>query len=624
MFRYLAFIWDEANPFAREKARELRLRHTARALEWSWVLEIPGLAVSCAGVRAGSSEPYWLHGRCGVVLGKLFEAGNAACEELASASRPLSSALDEPTSGRLLQGGGRGLVERCWGRYVALWQDADAATHVLRDPSAGLPCLMLRHGGVALIFSSMEEVSHLALPPFEVCWDFLIASVCQARQHTHGTGLSGVLQVLGGERMTLDGERIARRFLWDPRQIARQFPIEDSAHATRALREAVRDAVHAWASSYRGLLLSLSGGLDSSIVMAALRDAPCKPRLTCFHYYPIGTDIDERPGAREVARSAGLPLIERARDPQLSLVPLTRIRASHQPGSSYLYHLEHGHRDAQLAAQHEAAAVLTGWGGDQLFFQDHALWAAADYAGRHPFSPTILRCALDCARMDQVSVWRVLAQCLGQHHTPDPRSEMLSYRQLLAPEVLHAHGDSRAFLHPLLRQTHGIPLGKLWHLQQLLAGPWEFYDPLGEAQDPETLAPLYSQPVIEVCLRICTDVLVKGGWPRAIARSAFRQDLPASVISRLHKGGIEDHIYQILRHNIVFVRELLLDGALVKQGILARGKLEQALSGGATRLQTGRAELLEYLGIEAWLRSWQGCTARPEEHERKEQSVLLC
>jgi asparagine synthase (glutamine-hydrolysing) len=190
--------------------------------------------------------------------------------------------------------------------------------------------------------------------------------------------------------------------------------------------------------------------------------------------------------------------------------------------------------------------------------------------------------------------------------------------------VIAAHGSSRAYLHPLLRQTDGIPLGKLWHLQQLLAGPWDPEDPFGEAWDPEAVAPLYSQPVIEACLRICTDVLVEDGWSRGLARRAFQQDLPAAIISRQHKGGIQDHIRQILRHNIILIRELLLDGALVKQGILIRSKLEQALSGNANRLQTGHAELLEYLGIEAWLRAWQGDQAHPGGDSRKEQSVLAC
>jgi len=618
-------------------ARELRRRHAATSAGWSCVLASSGLTVWCAGVRLGASQPYRLSALQGVVkgvvLGKVFASGAgapwASCSlRTPAASQPLPARLDEPASARLLQGGGRGLVEHCWGRYVALWQDP-SGTHVLRDPSAGLPCLMIRYGGVTVIFSSMEEVLPLGLPPLAVNWDFILASVCRARQHTHGTGLLGVLQVLGGERVTVRGPALERAFLWNPLQIARQAPIVDRAFASGALRAAVRDAVHAWAGSYRGLLLSLSGGLDSSIVLAALRDAPVTGKLTCFHDYAAGNGIDERPAAREAARAAGVAMIERCRNPQLSFEPLTAIRAAHQPSASYLYHLEHGRCDAQLATEHGADVVVTGWGGDRLFFQDHALWAAADYSRRKPFSPWILQRALDCARMDQISVLRVLGESLQQHVSRrDPRAELLRHRPLLAPEALAAHASSGAFLHPLLRQSGKTPLGKLWHLQQLLAGPWEFHDPLGEADDPESLAPLYSQPVIEVCLRICTDLLVEGGWPRGMARRAFMQDLPGSIISKMisrqHKGGIEDPIERVLRHNMIFVRELLLDGELVRQGMLVRGRLEQALSGNAHRLQISQADLLEYLGIELWLRAWQQPQAQPGGPERKEQAAVLC
>jgi len=452
----------------------------------------------------------------------------------------------------------------------------------------------------------MEEVLRLGVSRFEVSWEFLAASVCGRRQHTHGTGLGGVCQVLGGECVALSGDQLSRRFYWDAVQIASASPIADPHEATRLLRESVRDAVRAWASSYQGILLSLSGGLDSSIVFACLRDAPLKGALTCFHHYPEGPDADERVFARLVARSGERPLIERARDARLSLAALGQIHLSHQPGS-YLYHLEHSHLDAHLAAQHQAGAVFTGWGGDQLFFQDHAIWAAADHLHRHGLRPQLWRVALDCARMDRISVWEVLRATFAQHARRDRRNicDAASARcHLIRPETLAYVGGSTGYLHPLMRDPRGLPSGKLWHVYQLLSGPWEYYDPLGGPADPESVAPLYSQPVLEACLRIPTDILTLGGWPRAIARHAFQEDLPAQIIKRQHKGAIEHHAYRVLRHNIAFVRELLLDGALVREGILDRAKLEGALSGNANRHQTGRAELFDYISIEAWLRVW--------------------
>jgi asparagine synthase (glutamine-hydrolysing) len=612
VFRYLTLAFSEENPLARETARRLIARHTAHHVGWSEVLMGQGLYVACGGMRVGSSEPYLLDEGRGVVLGKLFEREEPVPG--AGCSRAAPVLLDEAPSRAILASDGRHLIEHYWGRYVAfLLEPATSTLRVLRDPSAGLPCLMLTFGGVTLFFSSMEEVRHLGLPAFEVSWEFLTASVCLKRQHTHGTALRGVLQVLGGECVAVRGDRVSRSLYWDPVEIARSAPIEDPAEATRVLRACVRNVVHAWATSYEGILLSLSGGLDSSILFACLKDAPLKGALTSVHHYPLGPDTDERDFARRVVKSSAFPLIERARDSQVSLEPLRQLPRSHQPGY-YLYALEHSRLDVQLAALRNAAAVFTGWGGDQLFFQDHAIWAAVDHVRRCGLGPRLWQIVLDCARMDRISVWEVLREAFLQYEPGRSRriwNELHAHRALIRPEVLAQARDSTAYLHPLLRNPHGIPPGKLWHIQQLLSGPFEHGDPLSSEEDPDFLAPLYSQPVLEVCLAIPTDVLTLGGWPRAIARHAFKGDLPPEIINRWYKGGVEDHVYRILRHNITFVRELLLDGALVREGIVDRERLERALCGGANRLQTGRVELFEYLGIEAWLRAWLESPSQP-------------
>lgn len=614
MFRYLALAFPLESPQGRDTAQRLIQRHTAHCAGWSSVLIAPGLYVACAGVRPGSSEPYLLHEGGGVVLGKLFQ------RPAEGPSQAALTPLDESVSRRILASAGRHLIEGYWGRYVAFLLDrASSTVRVLRDPCAAMPCLMLRYGGVTLFFSSMEEVRHLGLPSFEVNWELVAASVCMRRQHTHGTGLMGVLQVLGGECVALTGERIRRSFHWNPVEIAKARPLEDPAEAARGLRVSVRDAVHAWASSYEGILLSLSGGLDSSIIAACLRDAPLRGPLTCFHYFPEGPDADERGFARRVAASIRRPLIERPREPRLSLTPLLQVHKAHQP-VSYLYYLEHSRLDAQLAARQRAAAVFIGWGGDQVFYQSPAIWGAADYARRHGFRPPLWRIALDCARMDRISVWDVLREVFpGRARTSS--DALREHRPLIRPEVIAAFGQSGAYLHPLLRDVRGIPPGKRRHMEELLGGTLEYYDPLGEEDDPEPVAPLYSQPVLETCLKIPTDVLTAGGWPRAVARHAFQHDLPPEIINRRQKGGIESHVQQILRHNITFVRELLLTGALVERGIVDRGKLEQVLSGGAHKHPVSRVELLEYLGIEVWLRSWQGSPPPPPSAQTPQEQT---
>ncbi len=606
MFGYLALVWHDRDPAAREQARGLIERCLADSPQWQTVTRARGLHVCCTGIRAGASEARPLHGGCGVILGQLFER---LYNNQSSVAPPV---LDAARTAALLSSRGRDLVDHYWGRYVAfLYDELDGATRVLRDPSGGLPCLTVRFAGVRLYFSAMRDVQHLGLGGFDVDWSYLAASVCLMRGHSSATALRAVSQILGGECVALREDHAQSEFYWDALQIAASGPIEDPGEAAHQLRDRVMDTTRAWASCYEAILLSLSGGLDSSIVYAALRDTPLKERLTCFHYYPTGSDMDERQFARSVARSGGSELLERPRDSTLSLAPLLGVEASHEP-ANYLYYLEHSRLDAALAAERGATAAFIGWGGDQLFYQERASFAAGDYLQRQGLRPHFFRIALDAAFMDRVSVWHVLHAAFAQQRRKyrwTLRAEVAKFRPLIRTEVLDDVYSRELHVHPLLSDARGTPSGKLWHAFQL-SSPWEFYDPLGSADDPERVAPLYSQPVIELCLRIPVDVLTLGGWDRAIARRAFRQELPREVANRREKGGIEWHVRGILEHNAGFVRELLLEGELVAAGIVDRQKLATALSGKASPLRASVGELLDFLGIEAWLRRWRNPSQR--------------
>jgi asparagine synthase (glutamine-hydrolysing) len=600
MFRYVGCIWNDRDPAAGEAARAMLQRLAVPGHDWRVALHGSGVEVRYAKSVAGSSTAYLLAEGDGVVLGNLF----ARSQEGVSTPAPVD--LGAADSRAMLDSNGRHLIESFWGRYVAFLHDAPArATWVVRDPSAGLPCYVVRCRGVDIYFSWMDDITALLDAPPEVNWSYLIASVCFLREHSHGTALREVTQVIGGECVETRAGASKRFFYWDPLQIANTEVIEDLDAAVTAMRQCVRDVIHAWAACYDHLLLSLSGGLDSSIVLACLRDAPSRPRVTCFHYYPLGADLDERAFARAAAAMAGLTLLERSRDSSYSLQPLRDIHRTPEP-TNYPYFLEHSRLDAQLAGERGASAILIGHGGDQLFYQERAEWAPGDFLHRRGLRPGVLRVALDAAQMDQISFWRVLRQAAAGHFA-HRRWSMLQeagrMRPLLVPARVAEAKRSGDFLHPLLRHPRGAPSGKLWHAHQVTQ-PFDFYDPLGREGEAERLSPLCSQPLIELCLRIPTYVLTHGGWDRAVARRAFYHDLPPGIRNRRNKGGIEEHLRLTLEHNRGFLRELLLDGALVREGVIDRGRVAEVLSGRATPIACGSGELLEYAGTEAWLRRW--------------------
>jgi asparagine synthase (glutamine-hydrolysing) len=392
--------------------------------------------------------------------------------------------------------------------------------------------------------------------------------------------------------------------------IAGSAQVGDVREAARLLREQTRDCVQAWASEHQSIVHLLSGGLESSIVLACfdLRDSPTSSpsRLACLNFHSPGSNTDERDYARLAAAHAGCEIVERPRISALSLEPLLHVRKSCIPGDNYFY-LDGGRVESELAAEKRATALFSGYGGDQLFYQARARFAAAEYLSKHGIGPGLFTVALDAARVDRLSVWSVLREALAHGllgRRWSQRSDVGVKRALVNTDVIRDISRDESLVHPWLRAPARASSAKIWHAYQLLF-PYDFYHPLGSDSDPEPVTPLFSQPLVELVLRIPTWLLTLGGWDRALARRAFQHDMPRQIVTRRTKGGREEHAKSILVRNIGFARDLLHDGRLVQAGILDKDRVVDVLSGRPTRTASSNVELYACLSVEAWLRQWQ-------------------
>ena len=601
MFRYVALIWDDQNPTAGSRARELSERVLAMDSRWRRVFSDMGVDVLCRDARLGASEPHLLHQGLGVVLGTLFERSEGV-------SRRIGASIGEAESAAIVASGGRRLVERYWGRYVAILNEpASRTTWVLRDPTGALPCFVLSSQDVDIYASHMEEGARLASEPFTINWTFVAGVLCQSRLQSRATGLNEVSQVLGGECVVRRPEGSSRAFYWNSLELSHSTAaVEDPAEAARLLRHVTRECVQAWASCFESIVHLLSGGLDSSIVLACLKDAPERPRITCLNFHSPGSNTDERDYARLAAEGMPCEIVERPRDSTLSLEPLARIPRSCIP-MDYFFYLDGGRAERQVAGEHRASAVFSGVGGDQLFYQARARLAAEDYVRSHGVGRALFTVALDAARVDRMSVWTVLFGALRDgllQRRWMQQQEMGARRTLIREAVIDDIRREPSLVHPWFHSPPRVPNGKLWHAFQLLF-PMDFYHPLAPDDGPEPVAPLFSQPLLELVMRIPTWLHALGGWDRAIARRAFQQDVPRQIITRRAKGGQEEHAKALLARNGSVVRDLLLDGALVKERILDAERVRDVLSGRPTRTATGNAELFACVSVEAWLRQWR-------------------
>lgn len=604
MFRYLGLVWDPADENASTTAGRI-VAHGPSG-PWRTALQRPGMQVWVAGERPGGNRSQGLADRHGVLLGTVFRRRHLLD------GGPMAATLDAAEQQRILASTGRALVDEFWGRSVAIFSTPDGRSHIVRDASGTLPCFLMAHEGVWIVFSRLDDVFATIprLPPPRISWDGVGAHLLCGAIGGPETVLAGVSQVLPGEVLHLGRTDVRRELLWDPVGIARRPALLDEPAARLMLRETVRGCVRAWASCYDSLVLRLSGGVDSSILCGCLDRCETAARVTLLNYFSAGTNADERSFARLAAARAGRRLIELEDDPSVLLERLFDTSLSPFP-EGYLGRIGTATPDAATARQHGAGALFTGAGGDALFYEFRRWWPAADYLHVRGVDRGFLAGAMDAARLGKLSVWRTLRLAVGERLRPtrciDHPGRHLT---LVEPAALPGPEIHRRFVHPLLWGRIDLPLGKLNQLQQLML-PLACDDPFEQDAAPEIVNPLLSQPLVELALTIPTYTLTRGGQGRSLARRAFADILPPEIAARRSKGGANDFARSVLRHNLPFARSLLLDGQLVARGYLRRARVVEALSDRPSTLAIPVSEIHAMIALEVWLTRWQRRAAAP-------------
>jgi asparagine synthase (glutamine-hydrolysing) len=604
VYRYLVLLWNPTDERSRHLVRSMAERLEREPEPWSCAMEANGVTIFHAGRKAGASDACLLPHGSGAVLGKIFTRDIEAPESAATVT------FDEAESSRIAASGGRRLLERYWGRYVAVVRNAVTdEVWVLRDPSGGFPCWYTSHAGVGVVCSDVEDCRALEIPAFTVNWNYVTGLVAHAGLQVRDTALNEVSEVQAGERLRFSRGCLQRSMEWNPIEIAHNAPLESADEAVAALRATTSGCIHAWAACYDGILHNLSGGLDSSIVLSCLKTAPTHPRVTCLNYFTTGPNEDERHYARLMAQRAGVELVERELDPHtVRLERLLQLRCSPRPWF-YMYELQHGSFEADLAARHGATGFFSGSGGDSVFYQARADLAVTDYLFSHGFDRGLLLTAMDAARVARKSIWSLLWQAI-RSRVFEPEWDPIAMakpltRTIVSSEVIEVAKRNKRLTHPWLTPelTRGVSPGILWHVMSLSMPP-SYYSSFVRSGYLERTLPLLSQPLVELCLRIPTYVLIRSGRDRALARRAFADDLPAEILRRYAKGRADQHSRNILDANLEFVRELLLDGILVRRGLLNRENLELYLTRDRSPADFQYNEILqEHVCTEAWLRS---------------------
>ncbi|WDF74227.1 asparagine synthase-related protein [Novosphingobium sp. KACC 22771] len=526
-----------------------------------------------------------------LVIGRLFKGTKPA--------NPIDR-LGSQECRRITATDGEALIDDFWGGYVGFVLDREAANlHVIRDPSGQCPCYFRLEQDRICFSSRADLLEAVSGRPAAINWGGLVAHIVWPMIRPQETAVREIQEVLPGMRVTVHDGKAERKPVWSPWTFTRnaisapQYP-----EAVRTLRQRIIACTDAWASEARHTLLAVSGGLDSSIVAAAL--AASGRQFTCLTLYTGQAAGDERHYARALAEHLGVELIEEPE--RIASVDVARSEARHLPRPISRAFAQSGDRAHQeLAARLGADQFITGGGGDNVFCFLHSVAPVADRILMPGSRLGSLQALRDVARLNDVSLLTALAGTraklgqVGLAHRWPRRTGFLSrdlVESLTGPP-----------LHPWLSPPGDEVPGKVMHVAWL-AAIQNHLEGYGREWMHPLRAPLMAQPIVEHCLTIPSWMWINGGQDRVPAREAFADLLPSLITARRSKGTPTGFAMHLLDANRDAIRDLLLDGLLAREGILDRMVIEAFLERPDPRDVVRYMEIMALVDVEAWLRAW--------------------
>lgn len=576
MAAYVAACWPaEADPPELAPLRQ----GDGGSSDWQVLVSEPGLLILTPHARP--VRAHLLPGGQGVVLGDLFRRtplGGPAGRLRIAATTPRALCAR--------------LCDDYWGRYVAILPDRRSGVPtIFRDPSGALDALTWRQRAVTYVASEIPPWLRPRLPGGGVVdWGRVAAMLIDPAQVAGDVALQSVAAPAPGQAWCGAGGE----YLWRPAQFVNLPPPEDPISA---LLEITDRCVAAYAGPKDAILVEVSGGLDSAIVAAALAQTPSTRVRAWLNCHVVDGEGDERAYARALAERLSVSLTEVAK-PDLGFDPaqLAATAGGGRPGLmgvDVLYDLDVARRAAQLGARR----VLTGQGGDTVFFQMPTPLVAADHLRQAGFRATGSQQVADVARWTRRSAWAVLGAAA-------PAALGLTGPARRAPPAVLAR-DLRRLKpppHPWLCDLHAVPPAKQIQVAGLVHAQI-FHGACERTRAAELVHPLLSQPLVELLLSFGAPVLTEGGRDRALARRAFASRLPAAIVERRTKGDLTAYYGRMVAQGLPALRPFLLEGELARQGLIDRHRLDARLQLDDLIWRGGYGELMGLAAVEAWVRA---------------------
>ncbi len=524
---------------------------------------------------------------------------------------------------------------------LAIWDAKERSLTLARD-GVGVKPLYLCRTPMGFAFAS-EMKALLELPDLDRTVDPVAAVSYLSYLWSPGTRtmMHSVEKLTPGTWLSVgrDGTRREGRFYRLPLPAPR--PAASAAELIAGTRSALETAVRRQMLANVEVGAFLSGGLDSSAIVAFARQHADAGRLQCFTI-----DYQERPDeagelvpdlayARRAARHLGVDLHE------------VRVDAGMADDFERLiYQLDEPEADpaalnslyiAELARKNGIKVLLSGTGGDDIFtgYRRHGaarletLWRATPGFVRSGLQALAPRLPVGSTRLRRL---RKLLEGVGN----DADRRLAGYFEWLSPEAATAllrdapaaaADQARAPLMAVLDESRGLPpVERVLRLDQhffLTDHNLNYTDKTGMAAGVEIRVPFLDPDLVRWAAALPLSLKMRGGTTKYALRKAMEPLLPHDIIYR-PKTGFGVPLRAWLRGAMrPMMEELLSSRTIAERGLFdpaAVGALKaETLSG----RRDGSYALLGLMAIELWLRNFVDHSSRGEAEPRLPRAATL-
>ena len=437
-----------------------------------------------------------------------------------------------------------------------------------------------------------------------------------------GTPLKSVKKLLPGEAIIVKNGCITDKWLWYKLPILNNTNKNlDKGRSISGATKYLRQAVHRQMVADVPLGAFLSGGLDSSAVVAFAREV--NPDIRCFSIETKGKQdkgvVDDLPYAKRVAKHLNVSLdvvsIESHRmasDLESMIVQLDEPLAD--PAALNVLYI------SQLAREQGIKVLLSGAGGDDLFtgYRRHYALQLERYWGWLPKSVrTGLKGITKNLNTDNSINRRIVKMFNGAGLNSEDR--LINYfrwsddpllQSLYSPEFRQQLAGSNSnqvmqdFLEPIL--TSASSLDQMLALEQrffLADHNLNYTDKMSMAAGVETRVPFLDLDLVNFAACIPDKFKQKGSVGKWVLKKAMEPYLPKEVIYR-PKTGFGAPLRTWIKHDLQeLLRDVLSPDSLNKRGLFSSKAVQQLILDNNNKIDASYT-LFSLLCIEIWCRHY--------------------